>query len=404
MKLGIADSFLVRLIREFFLLLVLVAVLELLIRFGIELIDFYVEEPKAVSERAEELASDVQTLMLNQGGPVAAKTMYPILDKTHEKVGYDIAVVPSQVTVTSIQKRFDFEPRGIPARWPEGIHHAERIDLRAEAFCTSCHVDAGVGDVLGHVEVRKYLFEDIGRWWHEVQLTTIAGMGKIILHTIVLYMLLQIRMAPLNQLRAMVARLAQSGTRLDERAPVNSSDEFGQLADDMNAFLDRVAGITSDVESVLERIAELNVRLNDVRGRIETQTEQLRQRVDADAGRGAIDTELAGALRDTLSALSAQVGDDSELSQRLRASAERLDQLAGGETPGASTGGPASGMGDDLAELRRHVSEMTVLEERMQAIAAEGSRLLARLVGTDGKPDPGAAQASTPSERSDPDA
>lgn len=383
MKQRVGESFLARLIREFFIVLVAVAVLELLIRFGIEIVDFYVEEPKVVADEAEELAANVQSLMLNQGGPVAAKTMYPILEKTHEQVGYDIAVVPSEVTVSSIKKQFDFKPRGIPARWPEGVHHAELVELRAEKFCLSCHVDAQVGDVLGHVEVRKYLFEDISRWWHEIQLTAIAGMGKIILHTIVLYILLQIRMEPLNSLRRMVGRLAQAGTRLEERAQVRSQDEFGQLAGDMNAFLDRVAGITRDVESVLERISALNVQLNDVRGRIEGQTEVLRRRIDAGRSSASLDPDSAGALRDMLEALAQHSPGDDGLAERLRASAATLDRLARGEIDRSTSPGDGAGVQDDLTALSHQVSEMAVLEERMQAIAEEGSRLLGRLVGTD---------------------
>jgi len=387
MKQRVGESFLARLIREFFIVLVGVAVLELVIRFGIEIVDFYVEEPKAVADEAEELAGDVQSLMLNQGGPVAAKTMYPILEKTHQQVGYEIAIVPSDVTVSSIKKQFDFEPRGIPPRWSEGTHHAERVELRAEQFCLSCHVDAQVGEVLGHVEVRKYLFEDISQWWHEVQLTAVAGMGKIILHTIVLYILLQIRMEPLNSLRRMVGRLAQAGTRLEERAPVRSQDEFGQLAADMNAFLDRVAGIISDVESVLERISELNVQLNDVRGRIEGQTETLRRRIEAGGGYASLDADSAGALRDTLEALAAHAPADSGVAERLRESAAKIDRLARGHIEPAPTQQQAGTLHDDLATLSHQVSDMAVLEERMQAIAEEGSRLLGRLVGTESEGD-----------------
>jgi polyhydroxyalkanoate synthesis regulator phasin len=69
-----------------------------LIEFTTELIDFYVEEGQAAQEEAQALASDVQTLMLNRGGPVAAKTMDPILDETHQQVGYEIAIVPSAVS------------------------------------------------------------------------------------------------------------------------------------------------------------------------------------------------------------------------------------------------------------------------------------------------------------------
>jgi len=387
MKRRFEDSFLVRLIREFFILLVVVAVLELLIRFGTELVDFYVEEPRAAAATAEDLANDVKALMLNEGGPVAAKTMYPILKETHRKVGYEVAVVPSEVTINSIEKTFDFRPRGIPARWSDGPHHAARVDLRAEKFCTSCHVDARVGDVLGHVEVRKYLLDDLGHWWDEVQLTAIAGMGKIILHTIVLYLLLRIRMEPLNSLRNLVGRLAQAGSRVDERAPVRSRDEFGQLADDMNAFLDRVAGITADVETVLNKITSLNVRLNEVRDRIGRQTDAIRDRLDEAVVGPGLDNPAVVALRDTVEALAARVPDDDPLAPRLHRSAAALAEVAARE--GAD--GAAEGDGrqtlqrlhGDVAELSRQVGEMAVLEERMQAIAEEGSRLLSRLVGSE---------------------
>ncbi len=124
-KLGRFDqSFVVKMIRDFFLLLLLVSALELGIRFGIVLYEFYQEEPKVTRLAAERLASDVKDIMVNSGGPVAARTLYPILRDNHEARGLVIAVEPTAATVASIEGIFKFTPKGIPAAWPEGRHHA----------------------------------------------------------------------------------------------------------------------------------------------------------------------------------------------------------------------------------------------------------------------------------------
>ncbi len=69
-------------------------------------------------------------------------------------------------------------------------------------FCLSCHIDANVGDVLGTVTVRNYFASHLLHWWEEVDLTATLGMGKVFLHTIVLFFLLKVRMEPLISLRS----------------------------------------------------------------------------------------------------------------------------------------------------------------------------------------------------------
>ena len=95
--------------------------------------------------------------------------------------------------------------------------------------------------------MRKTLTAHLQHWWHEAQVAGTVGMVNILLHTIVLYILLNARMAPVLALRDAVGLLAKAGSGLGTRAEVLSRDEFGQLARDINFFIDRVAHITEDL-------------------------------------------------------------------------------------------------------------------------------------------------------------
>jgi predicted transcriptional regulator len=150
-------------------------------------------------------------------------------DKITEKldeIGLAVAIEPSQMTTDAIEDIFKFVPKGIPAEWPEGQHQAFKVEIFAEEFCIQCHITAQPVDVLGQVEVRSYLGTQLQHWWDEVKLATTLGMGKILLHTVILFFLLKARMEPLLSLQSMIAVLAKSGTRLSHRAPVKSHDEF----------------------------------------------------------------------------------------------------------------------------------------------------------------------------------
>jgi hypothetical protein len=77
------QSFVFHMIRDFFLLLLLVAAVELAIRYLALRYDFSRQEPVRVERAAQELANDIRSIMLNSGGPTAARTVYPILKRTH---------------------------------------------------------------------------------------------------------------------------------------------------------------------------------------------------------------------------------------------------------------------------------------------------------------------------------
>ena len=256
------DSFLNHMVRDFFFVLLVVIVVELGFRFSLVWYDFHNESRGKTERAAEQLAEDLRSIMLNSGGPVAARTVYPILQRNMVDIGYAIAIIPSELTRQAIEQVFDFIPKGILPEWPQGSHHEFRVELQAEQFCLSCHMTAKPGDVLGQVVVRSYLRQHLSQWWAEVQLTSLVGMGKIILHTVVLFFLLKVRMEPLLSLRSTITLLARRSSDLSHRATINSQDEFGELARDLNLFLDRIDHDIQDLGSILTKVVALNERFD----------------------------------------------------------------------------------------------------------------------------------------------
>lgn len=154
------QSFIIKMIRDFFLVLLALVFVELGIRFAVMAFEFDHQQVELTEHAAQQLASDLKSIMLNSGGPVAARAVFPIIKRNYRKRGLEIAITPSVATILSVEDRYGFTPEGIVQTWPEGRHLEKSVELRAEKFCVSCHIHARVGDVLGTVVVRNY-FQNI---------------------------------------------------------------------------------------------------------------------------------------------------------------------------------------------------------------------------------------------------
>lgn len=350
-KLGRFDqSFVIRMIRDFLLALTIIVVVELGGRLLLEMNHFEREDREATEVAAERLAQDVKDIMLNSGGPVAARTVYPIIRRNHSELGLEIAIVPSEVTVQSIQETFGFQPNGIPPRWSEGRHHEATVVLEAEEFCVRCHVTAAPGDELGRVTVRSYRATRMAAWWSEARMVSVVGMANVILHTIVLFFLLRLRMEPLLRLRATVARLAKGRLDLSQRAVAKSSDEFGELATDLNHFLDRIGHLVQDLNGVLGQVGAVNERL----------------------------TQVSTRMGDQLDALQAKAQSAIRQAYEIRQS-ERVEQARDALTKSDELGETLMDLARDIQADTHYQGEIRVLEERMRAVSESGRHLLGRL-------------------------
>ncbi len=390
---GFEQSFMFHMIRDFFFLLIVVAGLELGIRYAMVVYDFKSNEPQRVERAAEQLAEDVKSIMLNSGGPTAAQTVYPILNRNYDGLGLSIAVVPSEITIESIKQTFKLNPLGLVQLWQEGENKESSAQLKAEQFCLGCHVKAKVGDVLGTVTVRSYLSRKVASWLDEVRVTASALSLKIVIHTIVLFFLLKVRMEPLLALRTTAASLAKGVMNLSPRTKVNSKDEFGELAQDINHFLDRVKQIVHDLDTILSEVVSVGSRLGVLNRHLEQQLDGMRddtfqhswnenQRNLSMQIVTARETGAFEVLVQTLDDLSRSSERREELGP-LRAQLAKLQGSFSSITNAVLDASPspdiAKAQAAQYQALSQSLREMALLEASMQKIAQSGQQVIHRL-------------------------
>lgn len=105
-------SFLIQMIRDFFVILVIVTILEFSIKIGLVAYNVSVNGQSEAQQRAEEIAEKVRSIMLNEGRPVAARTLYPILERNFTDIGYVIAIEPAAITIEAIREGFGLASSG----------------------------------------------------------------------------------------------------------------------------------------------------------------------------------------------------------------------------------------------------------------------------------------------------
>lgn len=389
------QSFIFHMIRDFFLLLVAVAAVELAVRYAALRWDFSKSEPLRVARAAQQLATDVKSIMLNSGGPLAAQTVYPILNRNYDDLGLLIAVLPSAVTVESMKTTRNMDPQGLRPQWAEGLHQQAAVDLKAEQFCLGCHVKAQVGEVLGTVTVRSYLERKEAAWWQEARLTATALSLKILAHTILLFLLLKVRMEPLLSLRSTVSELAKGVMDLSPRAAVRSADEFGELAQDLNHFLDRTVVVVHDLDRILSEVVAVGARLGTLNKHLERQLDGLRDGalhgISASAQR-SVDVQLLAAreagsfdtLLHNLQAVAAAAPAAAQATAwplhdqlaRLRTSFDAVHQALSKAAPAVVV---ADAQRAEYQAFAQSLREMALLESTMQKVAESGQVVLQRL-------------------------
>ena len=389
-------SFMFRMIRDFFLLLVIVAILELGLRYAAILYEFKNNEPSRVQEIADKLSNDIRSIMLNAGGPTAARTIYPIIDKNYNDLGFLVAVEPSQITVDSIMVSQNMEAFGLQQLWPSGHHTEAKVDISAEQYCLGCHIKAKVGDILGTVTVRSYFDRKLDVWLEEVEVAAGVLSMNILIHTLVLFLLLKIRMQPLLDLRSTVSNLARGLVDISPRTNTNSEDEFGELATDLNHFLDRITLVVRDLDNILGEVLSVGDRLNVLTKQLNSQCLEMRGvlfPVDREGENGTKKLELiaareagaVGSIKGTALALTNKNGSkaknlNEEFSLLLSQLENAFTELHSGVREMAESEKKRGKNLDRYDLFLNALKEMALLEATMQRVAKNGRETLRRIV------------------------
>ena len=392
-------SFLVHMIKDFFFVLLAVTAVEFSIKAGLVYYNYHFDGASEAEMVADDLTDNVISIMRNEGGPVAARTLYPILDENWSDLGYTIAIEPAEVTVKSIEATFGYSPKGIPATdWPEGQYKQYQADIVAEEqFCIGCHSQATLGQVLGTVTVRNYLSKDFKLWLKDVRLTASLAAGKIVLHSLLLFLILRARMEPLLELRSVVSNLARAYGRLDHRAQIKTSDEFGVLARDLNLFLDRITNIVSELDVVLNKVVVANDDIIAVQGNLRTTVDEvvsgIRQ-LERNAMLSAkqeprLSNEWFDAVRGSIESLDSaleKADHTSSASDLLGTLREVVTNAEAQTVSNEVIFTKLASIGDQSETLKDSTLEMIRLEERLKSIIESCSTLVQRLKTTDNSP------------------
>jgi methyl-accepting chemotaxis protein len=213
-------------------------------------------------------------------------------------------------------------------------------------------------------------------------------------HTVLLFGLMKVRMAPLLALRTTVSSLARGVMDLSPRAVVNSGDEFGELARDLNQFLDRITQVVSDLDRILAEVLAVGERLGALNRHLERQLDGLRDNALRSIGEGAqrgLDTQLVaaresgafGALVQTLDALATNGAMFGHAGPALREQLARLRDSFGAVAAALQSMAPpmmvADAQADEYKAFAQSLREMASLEARMQKVAESGQQVLQRL-------------------------
>ena len=193
----------------------------------------------------------------------------------------------------------------------------------------------------------------------------------------------------------MITLLAKGASDLSHRAAIKSHDEFGELARDLNLFLDRIDHVVEDLGSILTKVMALNHRLNQVQTQMQDEYEQAESQLQAATGQ-LFDTRSRTVAENTrwlnamtlamtsLQSLAAEMNLPEPLQKNLQRCAIDLETLV----EYAQSDPQKEGTGQQLVELAQRfqnfshfMAEMAVLEEKMSEIAEEGQVLLNRLRG-----------------------
>ncbi|MDZ7710571.1 MAG: methyl-accepting chemotaxis protein [Roseovarius sp.] len=229
-----------------------------------------------------------------------------------------------------------------------------------------------------------------------MRLSGLLSLGKIVLHSVLLFLILRARLEPLLGLRSVVSRLARAYGGLTHRAEIRTADEFGVLARDLNLFLDRVCRLMEELDAVLQRVVAVNADIvsiqGDLRDRIDGVTSRIRHLERSAMLSAKAEPRLSQAWFDTArravadlearSKAAPEGTDIGDMLEDLRAVVGNAEaQIETSEQVFADLGE----LGDESEKLKRAMAEMIRLEERMEGIVETGSVLVQRIKPPEGQ-------------------
>lgn len=277
----------------------------------------------------------------------------------------------------------------------ESIHFGEERTLRKEVLDPSVNqlvesLEQEVEDLKAEISANGTMSE-----WVIITVTAVSAIVGIVLSLLLLKSIL----VPLRSLNQQLGDIAHGEADLTKKVIVKNKDEFGQLANSFNAFVQSLTQIVKQISSSSEQVAASSEQLSASAEESKATSELISEEMQAIADSNMTQSEMTEQssesiheLLDRLSSVASNTGSIADLSSSMRDKAEigsesvhkMLEQMNFIDKSVDSAGSGLEALVSSTAEISNISSLITDISEQTNLLALNAAIEAAR-AGEQGK-------------------
>ncbi|MCY8033119.1 methyl-accepting chemotaxis protein [Bacillus sonorensis] len=277
----------------------------------------------------------------------------------------------------------------------ESIHFGEERTLRKEVLDPSVNqlvksLEQEVEDLKAEISANGTMSE-----WVIIIVTGVSAILGIVLSLLLLKSIL----VPLRSLNQQLGDIAHGEADLTKKVIVKNKDEFGQLANSFNAFVQSLTQIVKQISSSSEQVAASSEQLSASAEESKSTSELISEEMQAIADSNMTQSEMTEKssesiheLLDRLSSVASNTGSIADLSSSMRDKAEigsesvhkMLEQMNFIDKSVDSAGSGLQALVSSTAEISNISSLITDISEQTNLLALNAAIEAAR-AGEQGK-------------------
>ena len=277
----------------------------------------------------------------------------------------------------------------------ESIHFGEERTLRKEVLDPSVNqlvesLEQEVEDLKAEISANGTMSE-----WVIITVTGVSAILGIVLSLLLLKSIL----VPLRSLNQQLGDIAHGEADLTKKVIVKNKDEFGQLANSFNAFVQSLTQIVKQISSSSEQVAASSEQLSASAEESKSTSELISEEMQAIADSNMTQSEMTEKssesiheLLDRLSSVASNTGSIADLSSSMRDKAEigsesvhkMLEQMNFIDKSVDSAGSGLEALVSSTAEISNISSLITDISEQTNLLALNAAIEAAR-AGEQGK-------------------
>ncbi|WMW47403.1 HAMP domain-containing methyl-accepting chemotaxis protein [Bacillus paralicheniformis] len=277
----------------------------------------------------------------------------------------------------------------------ESIHFGEERTLRKEVLDPSVNqlvesLEQEVEDLKAEISANGTMSE-----WVIITVTAVSAIVGIVLSLLLLKSIL----VPLRSLNQQLGDIAHGEADLTKKVIVKNKDEFGQLANSFNAFVQSLTQIVKQISSSSEQVAASSEQLSASAEESKSTSELISEEMQAIADSNMTQSEMTEKssesiheLLDRLSSVASNTGSIADLSSSMKDKAEigsesvhkMLEQMNFIDKSVDSAGSGLEALVSSTAEISNISSLITDISEQTNLLALNAAIEAAR-AGEQGK-------------------